>query len=155
MNRIGRAAAGGAVAGGIATTAMTVFMKLAQWTGLYRDEIPPKKITGRALAAVGARARLDEEAETALTAAGHWAFGMLGGALFGGLHKLLRLPIPTFVHGIIFGLLVWLVSYLGWLPAAGLLRHPAHQRRDQALMPLLAHVVYGASLGAAFETVDR
>lgn len=152
MARIdGGAALNGALAGGVATTLMTVFMKASQWTGLYRDAIPPEKITKRMLRAVGMSAHTNAASETALTAAGHWAFGMAGGAIFGVLHRFLRLPISAPVHGLIFGLLVWFVSYMGWIPAVGLLRHPKRQRWDQALMPALAHIVYGASLGVAFD----
>ncbi len=154
MARIDRSAMYGAVAGGVATTLMTIFMKASQWTGLYRDEIPPEKITKRALRFVGLGGRMNNASETALTGVAHWAFGMAGGAVFGVLHRFLRLPISAPIHGLIFGLLVWFVSYMGWIPALRLLRHPKDQRRDQALMPVLAHVVYGASLGAAFDRLE-
>jgi hypothetical protein len=51
--------------------------------------------------------------------------------------------------GVGFGLAVWAVSYLGWLPAAGILS-PAteHPARRNALM-IGAHVVWGATTGLA------
>ena len=146
----------GAVAGALATTVMTAFMKAVQWSGFYRDDaLPPEKITERVLDKTGVSAETDQRDETLIFVAAHWAFGMVAGALFGLLHRRLRPPVPTLVHGTIFGLLVWLVSYPGWVPALGLMRSPRRQRQDQAALPFLAHVVYGASLGLSFQSLDR
>jgi uncharacterized membrane protein YagU involved in acid resistance len=134
---------------------MTAFMKMSQWTGLYRDELPPAKITQAALDAAGMRAGVDDATETALTVANHWAFGTVAGTLFGAVSPVLRLPLPPALQGTVFGLVVWFISYMGWVPAAGLMRHPRQQRLDQALMPLLAHVVYGLTLGMAFGALER
>ena len=50
-------------------------------------------------------------------------------------------------RGALFGLLVWGVSYLGWVPAAKILP-PAHRdRRDRQVTMVIAHLVFGASLG--------
>jgi len=57
--------------------------------------------------------------------------------------------------GASFGVGVWAASYLGWIPAVGLLapatRHPRHR---SALM-LAAHVVWGASLAAGLREIER
>ncbi len=57
--------------------------------------------------------------------------------------------MPPALAGAGFGLAVWAGSYLGWLPAAGILR-PAteHPPRRVALM-IAAHLVWGASAGLA------
>ena len=155
MNQTTRVAANGALAGGVATLLMTALMKAYQATGLFRGPIPPTRITRAALDVVGAGNEVDDETETAVMAAGHWGYGMACGALFGVLHTRIRPPIPTAVHGTLFGLLIWALSYMGWVPAAGIMPHPARQNPAQAFMPLLAHVVYGSTLGLTFDALDR
>ncbi len=90
-----------------------------------------------------------------LTTVNHWAFGTVAGTLFGAACQVLRVPVPAALQGIVFGLVVWFTSYMGWIPATGLMRHPRHQRTDQALMPLLAHAVYGITLGIAVGALER
>jgi len=47
-----------------------------------------------------------------------------------------------------FGLGVWAASYVGWIPALGLLPPPGKDNPRRAWTILTAHVVYGAILGA-------
>jgi uncharacterized membrane protein YagU involved in acid resistance len=62
---------------------------------------------------------------------------------------------PNVVNGVAYGLGVWTASYLGLLPALGLLA-PAteHPARRNALM-IAAHVVWGASLGITAKRLSR
>ncbi len=145
----------GALAGTLATTVMTGFFGLARWTGLYPEQFPPTKITKSALDAVGLRAETGDDAEIAVAAAAHWAFGTGAGAVFGVLQKWLHLRLPGILQGAAFGLLVWIVSYMGWVPAAGLMSHPRNQRPDQVLVLVASHVVYGASLGGVVQAIER
>ena len=75
---------------------------------------------------------------------------MAAGAVYGALAQ--KYPLSHLSGGITFGLGLWTISYLGWLPAAGILR-PAtqHPPRRTALM-VTAHVVWGSVLGLL---VDR
>jgi len=51
--------------------------------------------------------------------------------------------------------LVWFVSYQGWVPALGLLP-PAHRDRPgRPATMLIAHWVYGATLGACLGRAGR
>jgi uncharacterized membrane protein YagU involved in acid resistance len=58
-----------------------------------------------------------------------------------------RIPMHSSRKGGLAGLLLWTVSYLGWLPVAGLLT-PAtgHPWRHNLLM-IVAHVIWGVTLG--------
>lgn len=62
---------------------------------------------------------------------------------------------PPLSAGIGYGLAVWTASYLGWIPALGILppatRHPP---RRVALM-VAAHVVWGATLGLFTDRLHR
>jgi uncharacterized membrane protein YagU involved in acid resistance len=51
------------------------------------------------------------------------------------------------LKGMIFGLLVWFSSYLGLLPATGILHQPKEQPPRPNLLMIVAHLVWGAALG--------
>jgi uncharacterized membrane protein YagU involved in acid resistance len=84
-----------------------------------------------------------------LTVLSHFAYGATCGAIYGPLSG--RLGGGGVIGGVAFGLAVWTGSYLGWLPAAGILT-PAteHPGRRNALM-IAAHVVWGAAAGVLVE----
>ena len=155
MNRSLQAMKHGTYAGALATTAMTAVMKAGQWTGFYRLEIAPKQITDTALDKAGLRRETSEDEEIFLTALNHWTYGTGSGILFGLLRRRIDLPLPGSIQGIIFGLTLWAVSYMGWVPAVGLMPAVWNQRRDRAIELLLAHVVYGATLGFTFDALEH
>ena len=143
-------AAMGAVAGLVATVPMTLAM-LAWHRRLpvsQRYSLPPRLITDR----IAARAPLPRHAipepGPARTLGAHFAFGAATGALFGSLDLPLRDRHPV-ASGIVYGLLVWAVSYLGWVPAAGLMPPATRQPARRNVMMICAHVVWGAALGRA------
>ncbi len=145
----------GALAGWLATAPMTLAMT-AMHRALPRQErypLPPKRITMKLADEIGLKEHLGEGEKNALTMLAHFDYGAAMGAIYSPLAE--RLPGPAVAKGIGFGLAVWTVSYLGLLPAAGILR-PAteHPPRRNALM-IAAHVVWGASLGLMFEALAR
>lgn len=139
-----RPMAAGAAAGLVATAAMTAAM-LAMFRRLPADQrypLPPAEITTVMKSRAGG-----EEATRGETLAAHFAYGAVFGALFPVLARQ-----RSAGAGVLYGLAVWSGSYLGWLPAFGVLkpatRHPA---RRNALM-LLAHAVWGWTLAASART---
>lgn len=147
MNRIFN----GALAGLAATLPMTLSMKLMheQLPAKEKYPLPPRIITEEMTELVGIDEELDEPEMKGLTMLSHFAYGATCGAIYGPLSK--RMPGGAVVGGIAFGLAVWTGSYLGWLPAAGILK-PAteHPARRNALM-IAAHVVWGATAGLLIE----
>lgn len=141
-----RDAAAGAAAGVVATVPMSGLMLAAQKAGLVGKQ-PPKRITEAALDAAGVQGRTERE-EDALSALAHLAFGAGAGALFGVGARALPARAPRVPAGVAFGLLVWLASYAGWVPALGVLPPPGRDRPGRPVTMVLAHVVYGAVLGA-------
>jgi uncharacterized membrane protein YagU involved in acid resistance len=137
----------GALAGLAATVPMTLAMEAMhrRLPQRHRYPLPPRKITMRAAGVVGLRHKLDESERLGLTLAAHFGYGTATGALYGPLSN--RVKGPAAVKGMGYGLLVWAGSYLGLLPALGLLS-PAtdHPARRNALM-IAAHLVWGATLG--------
>jgi uncharacterized membrane protein YagU involved in acid resistance len=139
--------AASAVSGLAATAPMTAAMNLMH-RGLperQRYSLPPHLISMRLAHAAGVHAKLNRGQRHALTLVNHYAYGTAAGSLFGLIAPRERGAAVT--AGITYGLFVWAGSYLGLLPVLGILtpatKHPA---RRNALM-ILAHVVWGATLG--------
>ena len=144
----------GAAAGLVATAPMTLLMK-ALHTQLPAEEqypLPPRQITVNAADAVG-MAPEDEDTQHNLTLAAHFAYGATCGAIYSTLED--RVGGPAAVKGIGFGLAVWAGSYLGWLPAAGLLAPATKQPARRTALMVAAHVVWGATAGMVYEALSR
>jgi hypothetical protein len=142
----------GALAGLAATAPMTLAMKLMheQLPRGERYPLPPRQVTEGVAEKAGVNEQLGEEERRAATWVSHFAYGTACGALYGALSGGRADERPV-LAGVGFGLAVWAGSYLGWLPAAGIIS-PAteHPARRNALM-IAAHVVWGASAGLALE----
>ena len=145
----------GALAGLAATGPMTLAMKLMH-EQLPREErypLPPRQVTEGLAEKAGVNEHLDEEEREAATWLSHFAYGAACGALYGAVAGE-RLGGHPVLAGVGFGFAVWAGSYLGWLPAAGIIS-PAteHPARRNALM-IAAHVVWGATTGVAVERLS-
>lgn len=145
MQRDVRAMLDGAVGGGIGTATMSVVMLVARRVGLMGEQ-PPEAITAAALDASGMEDR-DEDTQDILATVAHFGFGIGTGALFGMLHRRLPFRVNAAAHGVIFGSLVWATAYQGWVPALGIMPPASRDRPDRPQVMLLAHWVYGATLG--------
>jgi uncharacterized membrane protein YagU involved in acid resistance len=133
----------GVLAGVAATMAMTATMRRLH-TVLPDDErypLPPREIVDRSVPAV------DEKNARLKTLLAHFGFGGLAGALFA--------LMPTFRGaGASYGIGVWTLSYLGWIPAARILA-PAHRhplRRN--LLMMAAHVIWGLTLAKSLKEME-
>jgi hypothetical protein len=134
----------GGIAGFVATMAMTAAMRRLHGRLPARERYPltPREIVDSAFDPP-ARAAPD------LTLACHFAYGAGCGALLAAAS-----PNVGRVGGAMAGGAVWLTSYMGWIPALGMLepatRHPA--RRSAAM--IAAHMVWGWSAAAAIEELS-
>jgi uncharacterized membrane protein YagU involved in acid resistance len=143
--------AAGAVAGFVATAPMTIVMQALheQLPQRERYPLPPSEIVNHLADEAGVGEQIDQPEHVALTLLAHFGYGAATGAVYAPLARELR-P-PALLGGVGFGLAVWGVSYLGLLPALGILR-PAteHPARRNGLM-IGAHIVWGAALGLLVE----
>lgn len=143
--KIATAAGRGALAGIIATIPMSLAMlalhRLLPTAG--RWPLPPKQITAQSGEAAGIE--LEEGSLEAATAITHLGYGGAVGALYGLVGP--RLPLPRTPAGILFGVLVWFCSYMGWVPALGLMEPATEQPRGRNIMMIAAHLVWGAVTG--------
>jgi uncharacterized membrane protein YagU involved in acid resistance len=145
----------GFLSGLLATGPMTAAMKLMHQR-LPRHErhpLPPRKITMEMARRAEVEQHMSRTHRTAATWASHFGYGSVVGALYGALCR--KGIGPGFGSGTLYGLAVWAVSYLGILPALGILK-PAtrHPPRRTALM-IVAHVVWGIVLGGLMRRLQR
>jgi uncharacterized membrane protein YagU involved in acid resistance len=145
----------GALAGFVATIPMTLAMKAlhTQLPPGERYPLPPRLIVESAAEKLDVEDDLREEDELVLTLASHFAYGAATGAIYCEGVEIQGME-PSAASGIVYGLGVWTVSYLGLLPGLGLLT-PAteHPARRNALM-IAAHIVWGAALGATARRIS-
>lgn len=136
----------GMVAGLVGTAPMTAVMKLIH-VGLPQRQrqipIPPHQVTMAAMEMTGVKAQMNERARAVATVVSHFAYGAAAGGVYAAVEG--RLPGGPAKKGVIFGLGVWAGSYLGWLPAAGVLPPATRWPAGRNLMMILSHVVWGVS----------
>ena len=138
-----RAALGGAVAGTVATIPMSAVMLAADRAGLMGRQ-PPEVIATMGLQAAGGHP--SETTKRASALAVHFGFGAGAGALFGVLYRHTESLGPPIARGIGFGLVVYTVSYAGWIPALDIMPSPPNDRPGRPSSMIAAHVVFGAAL---------
>ena len=130
----------GALAGTVATAPMTAVMRRLH-ARLERDDqypLPPREIIG----SIAPGLRKDPARDTTIIA--HFAYGALcGAALATALEK------PTAAAGAASGVGIWLASYLGWIPAFGVLRPASRHPAPRNALMILAHVAWGSAYALA------
>ncbi len=135
------------VAGGFAgTSTMSILMLVARRFGLV-GKFPPQRIVEAALDATPAPVHQDD-ASPIVTVGAHFLFGMSVGAVFGLLQRRLPAARAGIFQGVVYGLIVWAVNYKGWIPAFDILPPPEQDRPDRPVVMVLAHLVYGGTVGA-------
>jgi hypothetical protein len=134
----------GAIAGFAGTLAMTAAMRRMHERLPEKERYPltPREIIDST--ADKADVPLPNETAKDVTTAAHFLYGAASGALLGAANIALG---P--VSGGVAGVTIWLGSYMGWIPGAGILK-PAteHPGRRNALM-IAAHVVWGVTTARA------
>ena len=143
-SRIVSALLRGGAAGTVGTVAMSALMLAAGRAGLVGQQ-PPEAITRTAVErATGVEPR--GATADALSSLSHVGFGVVSGVVYAGLPA--GGPVPPAARGAAFGLLVWAVSYVGWVPRLlGALPSAERDRGDRVAVMVAAHVVYGTVLG--------
>ncbi len=138
----------GGLIGLLATIPMTLAMLAARRSRLLRTP-PPQEITKRLLAPIASpRARAGPQLRAAAWIA-HFGYGALGGVGYALLRR--RLPQAPRWAGLLYGALLWSVSYLGLMPALGLYPWPDEDATPRLGVMIAAHGVYGLALA----TIDH
>jgi hypothetical protein len=130
----------GAVSGIAATAAMSWVMVGARRWGLL-GEYPPRRLIRKLLSRLATLSPRGRSLDVAATLA-HFGFGAAMGALFW------LIPGRRGVaRGALFGLGVWATHYAGILPELGLMPPARRDRPGRPFAMIVAHLVYGATLG--------
>ncbi len=146
MNRIYQSA----VAGFIATAPMTAVMwALDRGLRARREALPPEQITRNIAKRLGVEHQLDGRLKKTASWLAHFAFGTASGAAYSIVARQMVVPAP--IKGSLYGLLVWMLSYLGWLPAARILPPAKRQSSRRNLAMIVAHIIWGATLAVLVE----
>lgn len=134
----------GGIAGVVGTLAMTAAMRRMHEKLPAKERYPltPREIVDSV--AEQAEVPLGDEAAKDVTTAAHFAYGAASGALLGVANVMLG---P--VSGGLAGIGVWLGSYMGWIPAAGILKPATRHPPRRNLLMLGAHVVWGVATARA------
>lgn len=147
----------GLAAGVAGTAAMTAYQELV---GRARgggdgdggaptwDEAPAPAQVARKAAERAAGRTPPAERIPLLTNAMHWAYGIGWGAVYGVVRS--RLRARPFLHGPLFGTLVWLGSYAQLVPL-GVYEPPWEYGPKTLATDWSYHVVYGLGVAGAFE----
>jgi uncharacterized membrane protein YagU involved in acid resistance len=112
--------------------------------------LPPRQITMKLAREAGVEHHMDAQERSAATMLSHFAYGAAGGALYATTHEPRKNGAGK---GVLFGLLVWGVSYLGWLPAAGVLSPATEHPARRNLLMIAAHVIWGGVMGAFLQLI--
>src|SRR6476469_6557592 len=105
---------------------MSAVMVTGNRIGLMTEQ-PPTVVTTRALRTAGVQR--PTAAASLVAPVSHLGFGAAGGLLYALLRRLVP-DAPGGMLGVAFGLAVWAVSYVGWIPALGILLRPGATSAD-------------------------
>lgn len=136
----------GGRAGLVATAAMSLLMLAAQRAGLT-GRLPPQRISDWLARQMPPSARPVGEDRQALAGISHFLFGASAGALYGLATSGLRRVWISAALGVVYGTAVYLVSYLGWLPALNIMPPATEDRPGRVATMLSGHWIYGGLLG--------
>jgi uncharacterized membrane protein YagU involved in acid resistance len=143
----------GALGGVSATGPMTIGMVWLHrlLPPKHRYSLPPREITMDVMENLGLQKKLGHDARAAVTLINHFGYGAMAAVIYSLAEW--RVPTGAFIKGPIFGAIVWLVGYLGLLPALGVL-YPAtkHPSSRNALM-FGVHLVWGLFVGLFVDTL--
>ncbi len=133
----------GTVAGLAGTAVMTGAMFLIKKMGMVPGELAPKKITENLEDKLGVRDYLPRSAFGASWMLLHFGYGTMSGVAYAFVQELLSRKQP-FLTGPLFGMVLWVIGYCGWLPAVGLYPPPTRlPKRTLGAELITTHVIYG------------
>lgn len=125
---------------------ITLHRHLPAWE---KYPLPPREITEKIARQITPGSDLTPPTRSALAWLAHFGYGGAAGAIYANAY----LPVAPAIRGPLFGIVVWLSSYFGILPALGILSSAEkHPIRRSGLM-ILAHLVWGWAVAVLLETL--
>lgn len=144
----------GAIAGAIATIPMTLFMLAMQrlLPNWQKYALPPERITDQIAKRLGLKKHMDKQERVGVSLMSHFGYGASMGSFYSSLAN--RIPLPAVLKGMLFGLLVWAGSYLGWLPAMNMPSSAPNEPPRRNLLMIGAHLIWGATTGLVTDFLE-
>lgn len=145
----------GAIAGLLATIPMTVFILIAHrlLPNWQKYALPPERITNQIAQRLGLRKDMNKQEIVGASLLSHFGYGATMGTMYSSLAG--KVPLPAALKGMIFGLIVWAGSYLGWLPAMNFRAAATDEPLRRNLMMISAHIVWGTTTGVLTELLEN
>ncbi len=146
----------GGIAGLLATLPMTIVMlggkKLLPSQEKY--PLPPREITHHLAENSGEEQAVNTRSKSNLmTGIAHFGYGALTGSLYALFAKSINAPV--ILKGAIFGLLLWAGSYLGWLPALGVLSPATQHPKGRVALMIVSHLVFGPATALLYNEFQK
>lgn len=138
----------GALGGLGGTLALTGLRKVMARFGLVGTTAPEQVI--ERLDELRVLDDLSPEARRVLAAVAHLAYGVGTGTALGLLRRERGGIVGEASVGAALGVLAWGAGWSSWLPLAGVHLAPWGQQSPKVLLPVLDHVVFGATWGILF-----
>jgi uncharacterized membrane protein YagU involved in acid resistance len=144
----------GSLAGLIATVPMTIFMLAVQYLLPHWQQyaLPPERLTDTFVRWLGLKKHMGKPQLLGASFVSHLGFGAAMGAIYGPLTRIV--PLPSVLKGMVFGSVVWLTVYLGWLPAVGMSEAATKQPIQRNALMITAHLVWGAGMGGVMTLLE-
>jgi uncharacterized membrane protein YagU involved in acid resistance len=137
------------VAGFAATAPMTVAMwALDRSWRVTEQRLPPRQITRNLVRRTGLQRYLDKSDKEAASWVSHFGYGTATGAVYPLTAE--RLPLGREVKGPLYGLVIWALSYLGWLPTAGIMPHATRQSVWRNIALVGSHLIWGLTCAVLY-----
>jgi hypothetical protein len=134
--------------GTLATACMSLVLLGLRSGRTHRGKHPPEKVTEGIIERISGR-KLNDRERLLATATAHEGYGIAAASVFALLWERFgpRRKWPV-IHGMLFSLGLWFVSYKGWVPGLKLMPSPKRDRRGGVATNIASHLAYGAVLGA-------
>jgi putative membrane protein len=142
------------LAGVVATVPMTLWMLLIQqllprW---QQYALPPEILTDELLERTGVKIVRKKPFRVGAALLAHFGYGTAVGTIY---PLLKRRRIPASLQGMVFGLLVWAINYLGLLPVLRIGPSAPREPLRRNLLMIVAHLIWGAALGLTERGVSQ
>ena len=143
----------GALGGLSATGPMTIVMIILHRILPFKERysLPPREITVHLAQKADLHKKLNSEARAALTLINHFGYGALAATAYALIES--RFGANSIVKGLAFGAAVWVVSYFGLLPAAGILEPATKHPPSRNLLMMAVHLIWGLFVGIFVDTL--
>lgn len=157
----------GAAAGALGTLVLTLAMQNVHHFLGDRDEDdgeasvahsveqtddPTERLVEKVAAGVF-ETELSPDARQTLGLGIHWGYGTFWGVAYGLIQASLKLP--SWLHGTLLGLAIWVIGPMGLVPAMKLSARRAGRPASARVLSIFLHLLYGWSAAVAFRVLSR